>query len=343
MNWSNLTRLIPSKQLVIGLIGGLVLTLFFLLVTASGSAVPGRPHHVPVAVVGAPPAAAQVGAGLQRGGAFRIIAAPTEATALGLVEHRKADAVINLRTDQLQTAPAASSLAAVVLEQIFASPRSAVQLHPSTIKPLASGDPQGLGLMFIALTFVLGGLPSGVVLAFMSRSRRPQTLADAGGRILTIVSFSTVQALLIALLADAILGYSGSQMVTVWGWGILLSVASMATTAALIAAVGVAGALLAALVFLFFGPPSSPTPSPWNFGPGFVRVLAPFAPMGVTVNGMKNGIFFGAASQAQNLEVLAAWIVAPILLMLVLGWRSERAAETALQPAGGLRAVEQAA
>ena len=320
-----LSRVIPMPVLV-GLIGGLVATLFWVLVTTEGSAVPQKPHHVPVAVVGPRPAVAQLAAGLQRGGAFRVVATPTEASARHLVDSRKADAIINLNTRQLQTADAASSLTPIVLQQIFSSPQSQLHLATSDIKPLTSGDPTPLGLFFITMSFVLGGIPAGVAFALTMRNRRPASVADAGVWVGAIAAYSILQSLLIAVLAEVILGYEGHQFLIIWGWGALLTAACMGGTAAGIAAFGIAGALLTAIPILFFGVPAAPVPSPWNFQSGIFRVLGPFDPFGATANGMRNGIFFRAASQAQNIEVVALWTLVPLLALLAIGWWNQRAA-----------------
>lgn len=67
-------------------------------------------------------------------------------------------------------------------------------------------------------------------------------------------------------------------------------------------------------------------PSPWNWQPDVFRILGPFDPFGAATNGMINGIYFGQASQAQNLWVLLGlWIAVPVVLLLGLGWRSQRA------------------
>jgi hypothetical protein len=323
-----LTRLF-APQILIGLVGGLVLTLFFLWVVAAGSAAPQSPHNVPVAAVGPRPAVTQLAAGLQRGGAFHVIATPAEAQAVDMVQHRTADAIINLDTRQVQTAQADSPLTAIALPQAVA--HNPVHFQTVAIKPLAPGDPTGLGLMFISLASVLGGIPAGVALALLVKPRRPASLADAGSRALLIVVFSGLQGLLIAAVADGILGYGGTHMLTVWAFSTLLSAAAMATTVAFIAAFGVlVGALASAIPILFFGVPSAPMPSPWNWQPVVYRVLGPYDPFGAATNGNINGIFFPQASQAQNLWVLLGlWIAVPFLLLLAVGWRSQRATSLA--------------
>jgi hypothetical protein len=321
MKSSSMTRVFPAT-LVVGLIAGIPLTLFFLWVVGTGSAAPQKPHSVPVAAVGPQPAVAQLAAGLQRGG-FTVISTPTEGKAISLVEHRNADAIINLDTRQLQTAPAASTLTAIALQQTFSSPHSPLHLQTVVIKPLGAGDPTGLGLMFIGLTCVLGGIPSGVVLGFLGKSRRPTSLTNAGAQVLLILGFSILAALLIASVADGVLGYGGTQMLAIWGWATFLFAASMAFTTAMIAAFGIAGVLVSALPFLFFGVPSAPAPSPWNWQPLVYRFLGPFDPFGATVNGIRSSVFFGGASQALNLWVLTMWLVFPILVLAALGWRSQ--------------------
>jgi len=338
MKSSSLTTYFP-RQVLLGLIAGIPLTLLFLWLVGVGSATPQKPHNVPVAAVGPGPAVSQLAAGLQRGG-FHVIATPTEAQAVGLVQHRNADAIINLDTRQIQTAQAASPLTALALPQALA--HSPVHFQTVDIKPLAPGDPTGLGLMFISLASVLGGIPAGVAFALLMKNRRPASLADAGRRVGLIAVFSGLQGLLIAAVADGILGYGGTQMLTVWGWSTLLSAASMATTVAFIAAFGIAGALVSAIPILFFGVPSAPLPSPWNWQPDAYRILGPFDPFGAATNGNINGIFFPQASQAQNLWVLLGlWIGVPILILLTLGWRGQRAGR--LTAAGPSRAGDMVA
>jgi hypothetical protein len=76
---------------------------------------------------------------------------------------------------------------------------------------------------------------------------------------------------------------------------------------------------------MFFGVPASPLPGPWNWQPAAFRILGPFGPFGAATNGEINGIFFPQASQAQNLWVLAGlWTGVPVLLLLGLGWQSQR-------------------
>jgi hypothetical protein len=313
-----------APQILIGLVGGLVLTLLFLWLAVAGSAVPQTPHNVPVAVVGPGPAVTQVAAGLQRRG-FHVIAAPTEAQAIELVQTRNADAIVNLDIRQLQTAQAASPPAARVLPQALA----ALHLHTTDIKPLAPGDPIGLGLMFVSLASVVGGISSGVALALIN-SRRPASLADAGSRTLLIGVFCGLQALLIAVVAGGVLGYGGTQLLTVWAFSTLLSAAAMAATVAFTAAFGLFGVLLSAVPMMFFGVPASPLPGPWNWQPAAFRILGPFGPFGAATNGDINGIFFPQASQAQNLWVLLGlWIGVPVLLLLGLGWQSQRASSLA--------------
>jgi hypothetical protein len=340
MKSSSLSGFLRAPVLV-ALVGGLVATLFWVFVTTEGSAVPQKPHHVPLAVVGPRPAVAQLAAGLQRSGAFRVVDAPTEANAKRLVDSRKADAIINLETRQLQTAQAASTLTPIVLQQIFSSPQSRLHLATSEIKPLQSGDPTPLGLFFLTMSFVLGGIPAGVAFALLMKNRRPSSVADAGAWVGTVAAYSLLQSLLIAVLAEVVLGYEGHQFLIIWGWGALLSAACMGGTAAAIAAFGIAGALITAVPILFFGVPAAPVPAPWNWESGIFRVLGPFDPFGATANGMRDGIFFRSASQAQNVWVLVVWTLIPVLLLAAVGWRSHRrVARTAVAPSMSVPAVQ---
>jgi hypothetical protein len=318
----SLSRII-SPTLAAGLLGSLAISIIFLWITAEGSAVPVSPHGVPVAVVGPSPIAVQLTAKLQRGGAFSVVRAPNEATALALVQTRNADAIVNIDTKQLQTVQAAAPTTALALEDALARPGGqSVQVRD--LVPAAAGDPTGIGLMFICLAMVIGSILSGVLLAVSSKKRRPTSAADAGRWVAIVVTRSVIAAFFIALVADGVLGYGGSHMLVIWGWGSLLCTAATATTAAFIGALGVIpGVLLAVISLLIFGAASSPAPIPWNWNSVVFRVLGPYDPFGATTDAMRNGIFFTSATQAHNSVVLACWIVLPFLILLGFGWRSQ--------------------
>jgi hypothetical protein len=180
---------------------------------------------------------------------------------------------------------------------------------------------------------VLIGLPAGVLYVFLSRSRRPTSVADAGFRMLVILGYSGLAALLVAVLAGPLLGYYSGNLLTLWGWGTLLCAAAMAAVVALGAWLGVAGVLVGLVVILFFGLPGSPVPVPWNFESTVYRVLGPLVPTGSAVDAMRNDIYFGAASLAKNIEVLVAWIAIPALILVAIGWWVHRTAAASAEPA----------
>lgn len=323
MNSLVLSR-VKSKAVLGGLTGGIALGLLWFWINGQGDTQP-KPHNVPIAVVGPARVVGQLAVGLHRSDAFRVVVASSEADALARVEHRKADAIVNLETGQLQTAQAASSPAATVLRQIFASNPGGVSLHASELKPLRAQDPSGVALLFTAVALILAGYPCGVLLAFLSGSRRPTSVADAGVRTALILVFSGLTAFLVALFSGPILGYYSGHVLALWGWGTLLCASAMVAASAL-TALNVAGALVGLVVIVFFGIASSSVPIPWNFQSGIYRVLGPFVPDGAALDGLRNGIFFGSASVAQDLEVLAAWIVLPAVALIAIGRREERAA-----------------
>jgi hypothetical protein len=61
-----------------------------------------------------------------------------------------------------------------------------------------------------------------------------------------------------------------------------------------------------------------------HWQPGLFRVLGPFDPFGATANGLHNGIYFRAASRTQNVEVLALWIILPLIVLVALGYQAQR-------------------
>ena len=329
MNATTVPGLTPLKLLV-ALAATIALGLLWFVIYGQAYAQP-RPHDVPVAVVGPPPVVAQLAVGLHEHNAFRVVPVTSEADALALVQRRQADAIVNAFTRKLQTAQAASGLAGLALTQIFSAQPGGLALQHSELKPPAAADPTGVALLLIVIALVLIGYPGGVLLAVLSATRRPTGTSDAALRTLLIVAFSGLSALLVALFCDPILGYYDGQFLALWGWGTLLCAVAMASGAAL-TAIGPAGAAFGLVVFITFGITSSSIPIPWNFQSGIYRVLGPFLPEGAALNGLRDAIFFGTASQAQNLEVLAAWIVVAAAILLAFGWRSRTVVEARARP-----------
>jgi hypothetical protein len=326
---SALKEALPAK-IVFGLIGGLLVTVIWAVLSVTGDATPQTPHNVPIAVVGSRTAVTQLADGLQRGGAFDVIKSPTEASAVTLVDQRRADAIINLDTHQLQTAQVASSLTGTVLEQMFSSPTSTLHLTTTDIKPYAPGDPTPLGLFFFTLSCVLGSIPAGIAFTLLGKSRRVTSLTDARIRIGVIAVYSILQALVMALVVGVlILGYGNHAFLIIWLWGALMSAACMMTAVGGLAAFGLPGLAFSVLPIMDFGVPAAPVPGPWNWQPTLFRVLGPFDPFGATANGLHNGIYFPAASQVRNFGVLAGWIIVPLILVVALGYLAQRREQSA--------------
>jgi hypothetical protein len=324
-------RKVLTVPIIVALAAGLAITLLQFWLNVAGAAINPTPHEVPIAVVGSAPAVQQLAAQLQRGDRFTVKPASNDAAAIRLVNDRRADGIVNLNARVVQTAEAASVPAAGALEQLFSTN---LGFRVFDIRPLQKHDPNGLGLLFLAIAFGLGGLPAGIIFAFLSARRRPMSIADAWRRALLVVVYGVVLSFAVAAVAVPLLGYGGSHFLTIWGWGALLTAAAMATGLALVALVGLAGVPVGLLVILLFGVPSSPVPvQPWNFAPAAYRVLGPYDPVGAAVDGTRNGLYFGGASLTRNLLVLLGWIVVPLLALLTLGWRSERSSLAPAEPA----------
>jgi len=330
------TRFLPMVVLV-GLVAGIVLTAGFILIQGESGAVHGKPHHVRVAVVGESPQAQEAKAVLEHGGAFRVIAASDEADALNLVRHRKADGVVDPDARLLETAQAASQPAAGVLTALSQTALHDLGLRPQEIAPLSRHDSSGIGLLFTTLGLVLGGLPAGLLLSLTSQNRRPRSVAEAGVRILIIVLYSTVVALIVAAMVAPEIGYKGTDAVAIWAWGTALVAAAMAVGAALASLIGIASVPIALLGIFTFGIASAPVPVPWNFMPAFYRVLGPFFAPGAAADGIFRSIYFPAASNTHNMIVLGIWIAVPMVALLAMGWIAEHASV----PSVSLADVEQ--
>jgi hypothetical protein len=79
---------ILAPPVIIALTAGIAITLLQFWLNAPSSAIRATPHHVPIAVVGSPPAVHQLPAQVRRGDARTVRAARNEAEAIVIARPR---------------------------------------------------------------------------------------------------------------------------------------------------------------------------------------------------------------------------------------------------------------
>ena len=98
--------------------------------------------------------------------------------------------------------------------------------------------------------------------------------------------------------------------------------------AALQAALGAAGTLIVVVVFVIFGAPAAGGAVPSSFLPGFWRTFGPYLPAGAGTTAVRNTIYFGGNEIASSLLVLAGYLVAGALAVMMI--RKRQSASGAL-------------
>jgi hypothetical protein len=150
-------------------VGAMLIPIFFVIGFAAciiGTYHKPHPNHIKVAVVGPPAQTAPVRLGLQKAGGsgFEISQTPTLARAVHDVHQRKLNGAFIPSVDRSRpatviVAPAGGRLVAVAAETLTRAVASAqgAQLVVRDMRPLAAGDPIGLGIfMFMIVCTICG-------------------------------------------------------------------------------------------------------------------------------------------------------------------------------------------
>jgi Protein of unknown function (DUF3533) len=211
--------------------------------------------------------------------------------------------------------------------------------------PIPQKSALGVGPFFFELTIALGGFFLAAILSFAVEaaagrqklelfgrvtrgqlgklSRRAATLWKVG---LTI-ALSALTAVLQTVLAVEILGMHATNPVALALFSALGSATVGMITLFCLLTFDVAGRIVAAVVLLLFGVPTSGGPYPQETLPRFFRFLGDFLPLRRMTDGARSLVFFDghmAAGLATALWVLGAYLAGATLLVLLAGAQMER-------------------
>jgi len=211
--------------------------------------------------------------------------------------------------------------------------------------PIPQKSALGVGPFFFELTIALGGFFLAAILSFSieaaagrqklelfghvtrgklgNLSRRAATRWKVG---LTVV-LSALTAVLQTVLAVEILGMHATNPVALALFSALGSAAVGMLTLFCLLAFDVAGRIVAALVLLLFGVPTSGGPYPQQALSRFFRFLGDFLPLRRMTDGARSLVFFDGhmgAGLATALWVLGAYLVGATLLVLLASAQMER-------------------
>src|SRR4051812_15036939 len=159
------------KAVTLVLLPALVLMLAFAF-SYVGAFHDPTPHHVPVAVVGAPAVAAQ----LNRlpGDPLDARQVSSRAEALAQIDDREVYGAYDVATNRLFVASAANRATAVALERTF-NRIAAAQRRPAVrvtdVRPLPAKDPNGTAAFYAMIAWVFGGYIGATLLGVIGTPR----------------------------------------------------------------------------------------------------------------------------------------------------------------------------
>jgi hypothetical protein len=307
-----------GPRLVIGLIIGVVAVQALMLFAFAWPASNSGPREVPIAVAGPPEAVGQVEQTLmsvpsrdEGVPAFDVVQVQDEAAAIEAITDREVYGAIVIGPEgpQLLVASAASPAVAQMLRTAAAelSPEGAPAVQD--VVPTTADDPTGAGLAAGVLPLVLTSAAGGLAIGLLLTRRGERLVATAG--LAVAAGLGSAALLLYGL------GVADGSYWELAGVVALVVGAVAAAVAGLGAVFGRAGAGLALAVMILLGNPFSAAPSAPEFLPQPWGELGQLLPPGAGITAVRSVAFFDGAAIGQPLLVLAIWLVAGLLLVLV--------------------------
>jgi len=309
------------KILAGGLLGALAVTAVsavFILCFIGGLHDPG-PRGVPIGLVGTPAQASRVGAALgsQKPGAFNIHSYPSVAAARNGISNRSIDAILVLSTTSMQhllVASAVSEAETNTIIKVFhaGAAKAHVRLAVQDIRPLNTGDPQGLSMLFFVVALTAPSLVFGNLLI-----NRIGTKLNELWHLAMITVYSVIVATVATAIADAGIGALTGAPWAIFGVGVLLAFAAAVMGAA---AVRWGGGLAYVVILLLFVPAgissSGSTLGPHMITPWWAD-LGRALPPGAAQSTVRNVTYFNGNATTDQLLILSAWALAGVLALVL--------------------------
>ena len=293
------------------------------------------PHHVPVAVVGPPAAAAQ----LSRlpGDPLDARPASTRSEALAQIDGREVYGAYETATNRLFVASAANRATAIALEETFnrvAAARGRPAVSVTDVKPLPLADPNGTAAFYGVIAWMFGGYIAATLIGLIG-SPRSSSMRRAAARIGALAEFSIVAGILSVVMLRVCFDVFSGHVVALCAIAVGTTFASGAATAGIQAAAGPAGTGLVILVFVILGNSASGGPFARPLLPGLWRTIGGVLPPGASVDLARSALFFDGARIAGPILVLVVWAALGSALALVLGGRTMDPVQVEAEAAAG--------
>jgi Protein of unknown function (DUF3533) len=296
-----------DRRLLIALVGVLVVVFALVGSNVAANHAP-KPHHVPVGIIGTPPAVGAVAGplGHRAPGAYQIHEYSSLAAARHAILHRTIyGAYRPVPSPLLLVASAASPSVAALLQQTFA-PAARTQGQALAIRdlvPLPSSDSRGATAFSAVLSLIIAGIMGSTVIYLLGQHRPPPV------RLAAMVALGIGAGLVTALVTNVVVGAFSGHFLAVWGVSALFMLALGIPIAAFQVLVGAAGTAIGAVMFLVIGNPASGGSSAPELLPGFWRGVSQLLPPGAATTAMRDVVYFHGHGMTHALLVLGIYAI----------------------------------
>jgi hypothetical protein len=308
------------KYIVAALAGVLAVTLVsatFIVSFIGGLHDPG-PRSVPIGLVGSHVQAARARAALDRQvpGDFTVASYPTVAAARTAIDLRTIDAALvpSTTVQHLIVASAVSASETKAIIQTFhtAAARAHTRLAVRNVRPLHSGDPDGLAMLFFIVALLAPSLVVGNQLI-----TRVGTKLNVFWHLGMIALYAVIVAAVATAIADGWIGALTGAPWAIYGVGALLAFAVAATGAAVTRWGKAIGYLIVMLLFIPVGISSSGS----SLGPRMITPwyadLGEVLPPSATQTAVRNVTYFSGHAITDPLLILSAWALASVIALIM--------------------------
>jgi hypothetical protein len=279
-----------------------------------------KPHHVKVAIVGAPGSTARLAheLSLTPPNGFDVSQVVSVSQARRLVDERQLAGayVLTSRPPTIIVATAASASLASFVEATFRH-IAAAQDRPLAIddvRPLPANNPSGAPNYFFIIICTLGGFLTVAALSLVA-----PTLPEYH-RFAVVAAASLLAPVIGYLIGGPGYGtFSASfgTIIAMLGLGALYAFAVATTTRLLQLGLGPRGTIAASLLFIFLNIPTTGGSVAPQLLPGFWRFLNHFWIGGAALDANRNTLYFGGAGVGTDVLKMLAWPAACAAIVAV--------------------------
>jgi hypothetical protein len=261
---------------------------------------------------------------------YRVLPSPAAAAAQVRDGGLPAALVVGTRKDTLVVAGAAGLiLVTAITEEVSAqAARAGVPVAVEDVRPLPPGDPRGLGSFMLVIGWIIGGY---IGMTLLSRVRGAAG-ASVRGTAVTLgmaAIYSAASAALGVVLVDPLMGVLTGHPWTLLAAGSLVVFAATVLTAALISLMGLSGIVVAIVMLVVLGNPTSGGSVPVQMLSSGYRFLAGVLPTNAGMGLVRGFAYFDGNQIARPLLVLSIYAGVSVVAWLGLALRRARAAASA--------------